>query len=91
MSKAEEIIKKCGYRRFLGMIWPAPSEKLSAVIWRLKYGQPSKMDLHYAASVMGAYVQMVGDPRSKRQEVIAQLRKGPGIEEANEILRNPKV
>ena len=62
---------------FNGMCWPCPGEHMNELEYKLRYGTPTKSDLLSAAGVLSAYGQMVRDPVSKRQKVIAELRKGP--------------
>ena len=70
------------YRDFNGMSWPCPCDRMDALEYTLRYGEPTKSDLLLAASVLSAYRQMVRDPVKKRQKVIAELRKRLGKEEA---------
>lgn len=58
------------------MTWPFPGERLSEVEWSLRYGKPTDRDLCMAASVMGAYNQMVmRDTAKKRNYVIREIRE----------------
>ena len=69
------------YREFDNMTWPAPSEALGEIAWRLTWqqGEISKTDRIIAASVISAYCQMVSDPETKRRKVIRELRQGPNL------------
>lgn len=67
------------YRTFDGMVWPVPGERLRALEWTLRYGNCSERDQLLAASVIAAYSQMVKDSATKRESVIAQIRKGSNI------------
>lgn len=67
------------FRSFGGMCWPAPSEAMGDLAWRMTWapGETTKQDRIMAASIISAYMQMVSDPESKRRRVIRELRKGP--------------
>jgi hypothetical protein len=69
------------YRRFDGMVWPAPSVRMGDLEWKLRHSPDmvTTQDMLLAASVIEAYTQMIVDPVTKRQKVIAELRKGPNI------------
>lgn len=67
------------FRKIEGMTWPAPSDALDDVQWRLRFSSPTKSDLLVAAGVMAAYNQMVADPKSKRDMIVRELRKGPNL------------
>ena len=56
---------------FDGMSWPYPLVGLS---WRLRYGRSTPEDALAAAGILDAYAQMISDPASKRQKVIANIR-----------------
>lgn len=67
------------YRSFDGMCWPAPSEKMGEISWRATHGTPTRTDLLVAASVMNAYQELIGMSAKRRDKIIKELRKGPGI------------
>lgn len=59
-----------------GMAWANPlSRRAGEVQWALTHGVATREDLLAAASLIGAYKQMVMDPREKRQQVVAALRE----------------
>ena len=67
------------FRKIEDMTWPAPSDALDDVQWRLRFSAPTKSDLRVAADVMAAYNQMIADPKCKRDLVVSELRKGPDM------------
>ena len=70
------------YRSFDGMCWPAPCERLGEIEWRARYATPARSDLLMMASVLAAYQELIGMPSKKRDRIIKELRKGPGIDRA---------
>lgn len=58
-----------------GMAWPIPGEDMNDLEWRFRYGVPSRTDNLVSASIIAAYRQMIGDPQTKRQWVIGEIRK----------------
>lgn len=70
------------YRSFDGMCWPAPSERLGEIEWRARYATPTQADLLMMASVLAAYQELIVMPAKKRDRIIKELRKGPGIVQA---------
>jgi hypothetical protein len=74
MSNIRVIGQHRSYATFDGMVWNLPGEYMSDVEWALRYGQPTKQQLLYAAGVIEAYRQMVADPEEKRRKVIRALR-----------------
>jgi hypothetical protein len=62
------------YVRFPEMTWPMAGDRLGELQWTLSYGKPTQSDLSAAASILGAYRQMVWDPDKKRREVIRGIR-----------------
>lgn len=69
-----KVIGNGAYASFDTMVWPCPGTRMGDVNWTLRYGTPTKRDLLYAASIIEAYAQMIGDPEKKRRGVIKQLR-----------------
>jgi hypothetical protein len=67
------------YRRFDGMTWPVPSERLAALSYSLRYGEPNKQDAITAAGVIDAYWQLVTMPARLRAERIREIRKGANV------------
>lgn len=61
------------FLRFDGMTWPNPADP-AEVQWRLRYGQPSKVDLLVAASFMHAYAHLIALPQRERNERVRQIR-----------------
>lgn len=66
------------YRRWGGMCWPAPGERLDEIGWQLRYGDPVA-NRFLAASVVGAYAELIRVTAKRRNEIIRELRKGPGV------------
>lgn len=54
------------------MVWPLPDQDLN---WTLRYGNPTREQLLYAASILSAYHQAVVDPQKKRNFVFGELKK----------------
>lgn len=61
------------YLRFAGMTWPNPTDP-NETAHQLVYGQPSKADLMFAASVMNAYRHMIDLPQRERNQRVSQIR-----------------
>ena len=59
---------------FDGMTWPDPRDP-AEVQWRLRYGTPTEADRMWCASVLGAYRQLVDDPRRTRDAKVAGIRR----------------
>lgn len=80
---AEDPLIRVGltFARFGGMTWPRAGGAAGDLNWKLRYAQEqlTDSDLLQAASIIGAYCQMVHDPESKRREVIRQLRRAEAI------------
>lgn len=60
-----------------GTSWPWPvfdSDKTS-LEWRLRYGEPTTWLCLQAASIVSAYQALVEMPRSRREQVVRELRK----------------
>ena len=61
--------------RFDGMTWPNPSDPL-AVEWTLRYGTPTRAQLHVAASMIAAYKQLAWiDAQRERNRKVTALRQ----------------
>lgn len=71
-----KVIASGAYASFDEMCWPVPGERAGEVEWRLRYTPEalSRADQLLAASIISSYRQMVGDPETKRNAVIRQLR-----------------
>ena len=62
--------------RFGEMNWPLPgTHKDPSLEWTLRYGTPSRSDLLVAASIIGAYEELIDCPETKRRYVVRELRK----------------
>lgn len=73
---ADEKVRCGKFARFSEMTWPIHIEdENDSVQWRLRYGEPSREDILFAASVMQAYAELVESPSRKRDAVIAILRR----------------
>ena len=70
------------YRSWGGMCWPAPGEAIKELGWRLRYQhapmEADSTDRLLSASVVSAYIELINMPQRKRNEIIRELRKGPG-------------
>lgn len=67
-------------RKIGDMSWPAPSNYMNEVEHALRYSRDPVIGMEVrlaAASIIGAYRQMIFDKKEKRQWVIRELRKGP--------------
>lgn len=63
------------YVRFGEMTWPRASpDDAEEIVWRLRYGTPTRSDLLYAADAMQAYQSLVWKTRDRREEIIRELR-----------------
>lgn len=71
------------FRSFGGMCWPAPGERLGEVSHALTYGGAASKEMQttqlIGASVVSAYMELIRLPAKKRNAIIRELRKGPGI------------
>ena len=61
------------YLHFDGMAWPNPADPRE-VAYALRYGEPTRQQLHVAASFIAAYQQLVADPQRRRNEKVAGIR-----------------
>lgn len=68
------------YRFFDNMSWPAPGSDLGDLSRIFTYGEPTRNDMLVAASVINAYAELIRCPRTKRDYVVRELRKGPSGE-----------
>lgn len=65
---------------FDGMTWPLPGEDMDELEWRMRYsgyysdGHLDKNDRYSAASIIGAYSELVRCSAEKRRHVVAELR-----------------
>ena len=80
---SETTTEPDAYLHFDGMTWPNPAyimgdEDLSGLIWRLRYGTPTRQDLLVAASAASAYVQLVDLHPDVAAESIRAIRKRDG-------------
>lgn len=66
------------YRSWNGMCWPAQGERLGDIQWQLRYGDPVA-NRFVAASVVDAYAALISMSAKRRNEIIRELRKGPGV------------
>lgn len=66
-------------RHFDGMCWPAPGEALRDLQWTARYGNDLESKRFVVASVLDAYVALVNMTAKRRNEIIRELRKGPGM------------
>lgn len=69
-------VQKYGrYVRINDTTWPYHIEKdEDSVQWRLRYGNPTREDLLFAASVMSAYQAIIELPISKRAVIMKAIR-----------------
>ena len=64
------------FLRIDGTTWPSPHDP-NETAWRLVYGQPSKADLMFAASVMSAYAYLFGMTQRDRNRRMEQIKACP--------------
>ena len=65
---------------FDGMAWPRYLEDNDdSVEWRLRYGNPTRADLLYAASVMAAYTALVGSTEKNRKKIVSKLKESENL------------
>ena len=70
------IIVSKRFVHFDEMTWPrALEDDNDSVQWRLRYANPNREDIIYAASVMAAYSALIYKPARARNKIIAQLKK----------------
>lgn len=64
------------YVHWEGMTWPhvASEDTEDSIEWKLRYGNPTKIDLLYAASIIAAYGSLIRCTEKKRREVITMIR-----------------
>lgn len=67
------------FRSFETMCWPAPCEALGEIGHRLTYDHSDKSDRLVAASVISAYQHLMSMPAKRRDAIVSELRKGPGV------------
>lgn len=67
------------YRHWNGMCWPAPGEALQDLQWCARYSDAFLAKRLVAASVIDAYVELISMSAKRRNEIVRELRKGPGI------------
>lgn len=63
------------YASFDEMCWPRVSGSVSQIIWNLKYGNLSQSDRRVAASVIGAYIELVHNKTQKTRNKICKVLK----------------
>lgn len=69
------------YLYFDGMTWPNPTDP-NEVQWRLVHGTPTRSDVMWAASVIGAYRQLtLNDTQKVRNAKVSAIRKAQDVEE----------
>lgn len=76
---------------FEDMTWPNPDDP-AAVAWYLRYGTPTREHLLWAASVIGAYRQLIEVDQRTRATRVRQIRRARDedwaqVEEAAENAR----
>jgi hypothetical protein len=71
------------FRIFKGMAWPTPSDTLTELAWSLRYQQSGHIftmeERLVTADVLHAYADIVWKTRDRRNAIIRELRKGPGV------------
>lgn len=69
------------WRRFDGMTWPAPGERLDEIERTLRYGTKplTRSERLVAASIVDAYAQLIAKPSRRRDELIREIRKGANV------------
>jgi hypothetical protein len=80
-DKTETPAKAPTHLCFDGMTWPNPEDPLT-VEWTLRYGAPSRKQLHVAASMIAAYKQLAWiDSQRERNRKISALRYAIGADQ----------
>jgi hypothetical protein len=64
------------YVRFDGMVWSVPSDAMSDLNWKLRYGTPTKRDLLAAAGVLSDYAALIARTRDERQVIVKRETSG---------------
>lgn len=59
------------------MTWPAVTQEVRELEWKLRYAQKTLTgtECFVLASIVSAYVQMVGDTQAKRNMVCREIRE----------------
>lgn len=68
-----QVVNVCGE-----MTWPAVTEEVAELGWALRYRPRESLtreDCLILASIVDAYIQMVGDPVRKRNAVCREVRE----------------
>lgn len=67
-----QVVGVCGQ-----MTWPAVTAEVANLGWSLRYMPQSlsTSDRLVLASIVDAYIQMVGDPQKKRNAVCKEIRE----------------
>lgn len=83
----DDLLTRCGVKRFSEMTWPCPGEYSEKAEWILRYGidffnkehsilnKEQTAAVLYGASVINAYAHLINSPQAFRNKVIAELRK----------------
>ena len=64
-----------------GTTWPTAlplnrDDDANSLEWTLRYGNPTRIDLLHAASVVSAYVALVHEkPQRRRNEIVSKIRE----------------
>lgn len=72
------IREKAMWCRFDGMTWPCVNEAVSELDWRLRYlphEQLTRNDIIAAASIISAYIALVGKTQTKRNYICSRIQK----------------
>jgi hypothetical protein len=72
------------YLAFDGMCWPNPDDP-DEKEWRLRHGTPTEADRMWAASVIGAYRQLIEDSGKVRDSKVRRIRTARDAERQAEM------
>jgi hypothetical protein len=71
------------FRNFNGMTWPVPCIGLSDLQYLLRYGSPDSVlsmeERLVMAAVICAYEDLIFKPKTRRDQIIRELRMGPNV------------
>lgn len=66
------------------MRWPGIGRRLLDAEWTLRYGEPTREDLLFAASILNAYRSLVLRTEKVRAEIVRELRAAEAAEKPEE-------
>lgn len=66
------------------MAWPSIGQRLQDAEWTLRYGDPTREDILFAASILNAYHALVLKTAKDRAEIVRELRAAEAAERPEE-------